>query len=65
MNTLPLIVTAGGFPQGLRCVDCDALMPDGAEYRERLLTLGTLGAEDCAVVEIICVECDEEETSHG
>ena len=48
-----LIVSEEAWPHGLRCMDCDARMEEGAAYSKRLVAI----TDHHPVVEIVCVPC--------
>lgn len=53
MNKVTLIVSEEAWPHGLRCMDCDARMEEGAAYSKRLVGI----TDGCPVVEIVCLLC--------
>lgn len=54
-----LIVTAEAWPYGLRCMDCDVAMEEGAPYSKRLVGVLSQPADEAGypVVEIVCAPC--------
>lgn len=46
-------VAAEDWPHGLRCMDCDATIPEGTFYSKRLIAAD----EHAVVTEIVCVPC--------
>lgn len=48
-----LIVNAEDWRYGLRCIDCDAEIPEGSAYSKRLVAM----ADETPVTELTCVPC--------
>jgi hypothetical protein len=45
-----LIVTPEGFPHGLRCMDCNEVIPNGDAYAHR-------ATDNPEIAEIVCLSC--------
>jgi hypothetical protein len=49
-----LVVRGSDWPHGLRCMECDRVLPDGSIYGEQLV--GLVG--ETPVTEVVCADCD-------
>lgn len=56
------LMSPAEFAHGLRCIECGMTIQAGQEYRTRPVSLG---AEDSAAVELICVSCDNADAARA